>query len=156
VFQIARGSRRRPVEPVTRWRLELRGDAERVVVDWRSPEVSLAISETLRRVGPRLLAGLRDQLATRCCAQLGPLGLRAEAVAWKAKEPLPREAVEAIEIADWIPLRLRILRSGRALPYASTPLDRVPNVMAALDLAAELGFPVRGRELVPAHMATQP
>jgi hypothetical protein len=40
------------------------------------------------------------------------------------------------------------MTSGRVWPQAQVTMDNVPNVLAGLDLAEQLGHPVRGRELV--------
>jgi hypothetical protein len=141
---------RRPV----RMSLELIGERRRLLVNWRFDNVVLAVEEALRRIGPRLRDEARRRFAADGVVRFGRLGVRAEAIGWKAKAPVAREAVEAIEISDGLPRRLRVLREGRALAHISVRLDQIPNVVTAIDLAEELGYRVRGRELLEAFRPT--
>jgi hypothetical protein len=139
----ARGDARR-----MRYSFELIGERSRLLVNWRFEYVELAIEEALRRIGPRLLADARRELETTRVARFGPLAINADGVAWKSKPPLARAAVEAIEIAERLPLRFRVVQRDRALAYASAKLPDVPSVLHALELAEQLGYRVRGRELL--------
>jgi hypothetical protein len=129
---------RRPM----RYDFELIGEQRRLVVNWRFDHVELAIEEALRHIGPRLLDEARRS------PRFGPLAIHADAVAWKTKPPLARSAVEAFEVSDTAPRRLRVLQHGRTFAYASATLSAIPNVLHALELADELGYRVRGRELL--------
>jgi hypothetical protein len=132
-----------------RYSLELVGVRTSLLLNWRFEDVELAIAEALRRIGPPLLADARRVLAERSFVAFGDLAMRAEALQWKSHDPLARAAVEALEIVDTSPFTVAIQRRGRALPYARARLEAIPNVLAALELAEELGYRVRGRELLP-------
>lgn len=125
-----------------RYDFELIGDVRRLLVNWRFDHVELAIEEALRRIGPRLLDEARRS------PRFGPLAIHAHAIAWKTKPPLAHAAVEALEISDTAPRRLRVLQRGRTFAYASANLSAIPNVLHALELAEELAYRVRGREVL--------
>ncbi len=121
---------------------------KRVAFDCRFRGATAAMRAVLDRVAGRLEHTARADLDVRGRVQLGPLELAPQALAWDGREPLAREAVEAIELFDTTPAVLRVMKRGKVLPYAQAPTRAIPNLCAALDLAASLGYPVRGRELI--------
>lgn len=120
----------------------------RVAFDWRFRDATAAMRRVLDRIAGRLAEAARAEIDTGGRVQLGPLALAAHALAWDGREPLAREAVEAVELFDSTPVALRVMKRGKVLPYAQAPTRAIPNLCAALDLAASLGYPVRGRELI--------
>jgi hypothetical protein len=129
-----------------RHRLELVGEFEKLVIDSSFANVELAIDEAMRRIGPRLLADARRELDRTRVVTFGDFGVRAEALQWQGREPIARDAVEALEIIDNTPLQVFVQQRGKARAYAHIPLQRIPNVLVALELAEQLGYRVRGRE----------
>ena len=77
----------------------------------------------------------------------GALGLARDKVAWGARS-LAHGEVESIELFDSSPVALRVMKRGKVLPWAKARLEDIPNPRVALELASELGLPVRGRELL--------
>jgi hypothetical protein len=122
---------------------ELIGEQQRVTLDER-----FAIDETLQRIGPRLLASARDELARDRVATFGRLALARHGVQWQTRDPIAFEAVDQLALVDTTPVQLFVHAKQRAWPYAKLALDDVPNVLAMLALAGELGYRVRGRELL--------
>jgi hypothetical protein len=129
-------------------RLELIGAHWRIVIGERFGHAELAIAEALRRVGPRLLDAARHAIGSTGRARFGPLVLGAEQIEWKRHPVLARRDCTTIEVERGIRHRLAIVVRGEPRQYARVALARIPNVVTALDLAEELGYPVRGRELL--------
>jgi len=131
-----------------RFGIELRGEHTRLRFDWRFRNVELAIREVLRRLHAPLIAAAHAELVEAGVARFGPLALGRAAVMLGSRAPLPQRHVEAIELFDAFPVRLRVMAHGRAWPHAQVRMDHVPNVLAALEVARSLGYPVLGRELL--------
>lgn len=138
-----------------RFGIALLGDDQRVAFNWRFRGVELAIAQVLRRIHPRLAAPVHAGFARRRIAQFGPLTVGDHALHWRDKPVLPRAAVESVELFNSSPIRLRIMARNKILPYGQAALADIPNLVAALELAAQLGYPVRGRELL-ARLALGP
>jgi hypothetical protein len=121
---------------------ELIGTEQRVMVNWRFAYVEAAIDEIMRRIGPRLLARARDELARESVVRFGGFALNPRGVQWKTRDPIAFEAVEKLALVDTTPVQLFVHAKNRAWPYAKLALDDVPNVLAMLELAGELGYRV--------------
>jgi hypothetical protein len=131
-----------------RFGIVLLGDGRRVAFNWRFRGVELAIAQVLRRVHPRLAAPVHAQFARHGIAQFGALTIGAHGIRWGDKPPLARSLVESVELFNSSPLRLRVMARRKVLPYGQAELADLPNVAAALELAEQQGYPVRGRELL--------
>lgn len=127
---------------------ELIAAQTRLMVNWRFSYVESAIDEIMRRVGPRLLASSERELEQTRVARFGDLVLSERGVQWRKRDPLAFEAVEDLAIIDSTPVQLAVHRRGRAFAYARFDLDDIPNVLVALEIAHQLGYRVRGRELL--------
>ncbi|MBS1120286.1 MAG: hypothetical protein H6Q90_2514 [Deltaproteobacteria bacterium] len=99
-----------------------------------------AIAKIVEQVHPRLLAAARAELAEQGVVHFGPLALARDAITWSGRSPLPRDEVESVELFDTSPACLRVMAHGKALPYGKAPTAEIPNLGAALELAAELGY----------------
>lgn len=130
------------------YELELRGGGRRLRIDSFFVGVPRVIAQVLARVGDRLLERARAELRDAGSARFGPLRLAPHAVQWADREPLPRQRVEALDLLDTSPARLRVMERGRVLPRWSAAMHEIPALHAALAIARELGFPVRDGELV--------
>ncbi len=104
----------------------------------------------LDRIRAPLAAEARAHFDRDGVARFGPLAIRADELSWGAHPPLPRAAIERLELFNRSPVRLRITAKGKVFPYGQAPTARIPNLCGALDLAAALGYPVAGRELLAA------
>jgi hypothetical protein len=131
-----------------RFGIVLLGDAKRVAFNWRFRGVEMAIAQVLRRIHPRLAAPVHAEFARHGIAQLGPLTIGKYAIRWGDKPPLARALVESVELFNSSPLRLRVMARRKVLPYGQAELGDIPNIAAALELAEQQGYPVRGRELL--------
>ena len=131
-----------------RFSLELRSGSRRLALDRRDDGTTEQIRQVLDRIAPRLAARAEAELAARGRVQFGSLALAEHAIQWDDREPVPRGAVEAVELFDSSPVSLRVMKRGKVLPYGRVDTRGVPNLCAALDIAAALGYPVRGRELL--------
>ena len=81
-------------------------------------------------------------------AQFGPLTIGEHAIRWGDKPALARAAVESVELFNSSPVRLRVMARRKVWPYGQAELADIPNLAAALELAEQQGYPVRGRELL--------
>jgi hypothetical protein len=140
---------RRGIHGEHRFRLgiELLGDSERVAFNWRFRAVPMAIAQILERIFPPLAARAHAQLAAGGIARFGPLALAEHGIQWGDRPPLPREAVESVELFNSSPVRLRVMAHDKAWPYGQAETADIPNIAAALEIAERLGYRVRGREL---------
>ena len=160
VARIPRRSFIRPFDELIRFTASVAGEARLAhTIELRSGERRLRIDSFfvgMPRVIGQILARIGDRLAGRALADLrrtgtarfGPLRLAPHGVQWAEREPLPRERVEAIDLLDTSPVRLRVMERGRVLPHASAATAKIPILHAALAVARELGYRVRDGELV--------
>jgi hypothetical protein len=144
LFRALRGADRVPFSGI-----ELRGATTTLAFNWRFERSEEAIAFALARIAPRLTEVARAALREAGSLRFGPLGLARHALIWNGKPPLPCEHVEAIVIDDLAKARFLIRKRDKAFPWATTKLARIPNVLAALELAAELGYTIEGRERIP-------
>jgi hypothetical protein len=128
--------------------IELRSGERRLRIDSFFARMPRVIGDVLARVGDRLADRARADLRETGTARFGPLRLAPHAVQWGDREPLPRQRVEAIDLLDTSPVRLRVMERGRVLPHAAAPTRNIPALHAALAVARELGYPVRDGEVV--------
>jgi hypothetical protein len=126
----------------TRLLCELIGTEQRVMVDWRFAHVELAIDEIMQRIGPRLLDTARSELAHDGIARFGDLALASHGIRWKTRDTLAFDRVEKLELVDNRPVEIFVRERDRAWPYAHFALDAIPNVLAMVELAQELGYRV--------------
>lgn|GEM_PF-5371812 len=131
-----------------RFGIELRGATERVAFNWRFKGVELAIAQILQRVHPTLSAPVHALFARTGIAKFGDLTIGEHAIRWADKPALLRGQVESVELFNSSPLRLRVMARRKVWPYGQAELADVPHIVTALELAAQLGYPVRGRELL--------
>ena len=131
-----------------RFGIELLGDTKRVAFNWRFKGVELAVAQILQRIHPRLSRPVHALFARTGIAKFGDLTIGEHAIRWADKPVLLRSAVESVELFNSSPLRLRVMAKRKIWPYGQAVLADVPNVVTALELAAEQGYPVRGRELL--------
>jgi hypothetical protein len=131
-----------------RFGIVLLGEHKRIAFNWRFRGVEIAIAQILRRIHARLATPVRADFARHGIAQFGALTIGEHAIRWGDKPPLPRAAVESIELFNSSPIRLRVMARRKAWPYGQALLADIPNIAAALELAEQQGYPVRGRELL--------
>ena len=131
-----------------RFGIVLLGDHTRVAFNWRFRGVELAIAQVLRRIHPRLASPVQAGFARHRLAQFGPLTIGEHAIRWADRPILPRAAVESVELFNSSPIRLRVMARNKVLPYGQAALADLPNLVAALELAEQQGYPVRGQELL--------
>ncbi len=125
------------------------GSREITFVGWFF-DVAQSTNLVFAKLHARLSALAADELARAGVARFGPLTLADRGIQWLDRPLVPREAVDSIEIFDSSPVSLRVTVRGKALPYGKAPTAKIPNIGAALDLAASLGYRVRGRDLFTA------
>jgi len=131
-----------------RFGMVLLGEHKRVAFNWRFRGVEVAIAQILKRVHPQLMVPVQTGFARHGIAQFGPLTIGEHAIRWDARPALARAAVESVELFNSSPVRLRIMARRKVWPYGQAELADIPNVAAALELAEQQGYPVRGRELL--------
>jgi hypothetical protein len=128
--------------------IELRSGGRRLRIDWFFDRMPRVIGLVLARIGDRLAERALAELRQTGTARFGPLRLAPQALQWADREPLPREQVEAIDLLDTSPVRLRVLERGQVLAHGSTATNKIPTLHAVLAVARELGYPVRDGEVV--------
>ena len=131
-----------------RFGIVLLGEHQRVAFNWRFRGVEVAIAAVLQRIHPRLALPVQIGFARHGIAQFGPLTIGEHAIRWGDKPALPRAAVESVELFNSSPVRLRVMARHKVWPYGQGELADIPNIAAALELAAQQRYPVRGRELL--------
>jgi hypothetical protein len=131
-----------------RFGIVLLGEHKRVAFNWRFRGVAIAIAEVLERIHPRLALPVQIGFARHGIAQFGPLTIGEHAIRWGDRPALPRAAVESVELFNSSPVRLRVMARRKIWPYGQAELAEIPNVAAALELAAQQRYPVRGGELL--------
>lgn len=130
--------------------IDLAAGGRRLGFDWRHRGAADAIRMVLGRIAAPLAARADVALAADGRVQLGPLAFTRVALQWGDREPVPREAVEVIELFDSTPITLRVMKRGKVLPYGRAATRAIPNLCAVLGIAGRLGYPVRGLELLDA------
>jgi hypothetical protein len=128
--------------------MTLFGESTRVAFNWRFRDVGLAIAFAIEQIDPRLTKASRAVLAQGGELRFGKLRL-ASAGLLLGGEYLAVSQVEAIELFDASTLELRVMRKGKVWPLAKLKFHTVPNPYSALAIAEELGYVVKGRELLP-------
>lgn len=131
-----------------RFGMELYGETERVAFNWRFRGIEMAVVEICSRICGPLADAARARLAADAHIQLGPLRLTRDHVQWRDRPPLPRDAVERIELFNSAPISLRVMARDKILPYGRARTAAIPNLVAVLELARTLGYPVGGGELL--------
>jgi hypothetical protein len=139
-------------ERLYRLGLELEAGASRLAIDGHFHDDTLGIAHVLHRLHPPALA--RARAAGTIVA--GPIAVTATAVRWEGLAPLARADVEAIELFDDVPVTLRVLARGKVWAYAKARTADIPNVLAVLALAGELGYRIRGLELLESLTVAPP
>jgi len=127
--------------------IELLGAHQRVAFNWRFRGVAMAIAEICRRICGPLADQARARFAAEQRVRFGSLTLARDAVQWGERPPLPRDAVESIELFNSSPVSLRVMARDKIWPYGRARTAEIPNIAAALDIARALAYPVRGDEL---------
>jgi hypothetical protein len=131
-----------------RFGIALIGDHTRLAFNWRFRGAEIAIGQILRRIHTRLATPVHAGFARHGIAQFGALTIGEHAIRWGDRPALARAAVESIEVFNSSPIRLRVMARRKIWPYGQAELADIPNVAAALELAEQQGYPVRGRELL--------
>jgi hypothetical protein len=131
-----------------RFGIELLGEGTRVAFNWRFRGVDIAIAQILRRIHPRLVIPAQVELARHGITQFGALTIGKHAIRWGNKPALVRSKVESVELFNSFPIRLRVMARHKVWPYGQADLADIPNVVAALEIAEQQGYRVRGRELL--------
>jgi len=90
-----------------------------------------AIGMIVAEIHNRLKPELKRRLESYGEVAFGPLQLSSQGVAWKSKDPIPLDEIERIGIVG---RKLRIRRKGRFLGTVTLPLEKIPNVLLALEL----------------------
>lgn len=130
--------------------IELLGQNGKLDTGLRFNHLERAIGRILARVHERLTTAARDELAKAGVARFGQLALARTGILWRDGVTIGPDAVEAVEVFDAWTTQFRVMKSGQAYPYVSASLDKIPNLLSALVIARELGYRVRGLELLDA------
>ncbi len=104
-----------------------------------------------RRLGVVALAAVdRDPIA-----RFGTLAISDRQIQSSDDAPLAREQVDGIGVVALTSrsiaggtVELRVMRTGGTRAYCAIELEELPNVGGLIEVAAALGYPVRGRDLL--------
>ncbi len=108
------------------------------------------IRVVLARLHPVLLDRARSSLARDGVARFGPLSLAAHGIQLREQPPVTREAIECVDVFGSYPVSLRVMLRGKVFPHCTVATKEIPNIVAALEIATQLGYSVRGRQLFAA------
>jgi hypothetical protein len=132
------------------FRMQLLGASRELTFNGWFFDVAQAANLVFARIHERLSALAAAALAQDGVARFGPLTLADHGIQWLDRPAVPREAIDSVEVFDSSPVSLRVTARGKILPYGKASTAKIPNIGAALDLAAGLGYRVRGRDLFTA------
>lgn len=119
-----------------RHELRVHGGASTLKLTSTFAHADRAVARILGELHPRLRGGPPERLV-----RFGPITLGDEAIALEGKPPLPRGDLETIQVMGGSRPRLRVMKHGKVLPWASYRLDAIPNAMLLLEEAVERGIP---------------
>jgi hypothetical protein len=131
-----------------RFGMRLEGAESSLAFNWRFRDVHTAIAAVLGRLHAPISARANAELASTKVARFGDLALAEHGIQWRDRAPLPRGAVECVQVFDSTEVSFRVMQKDRARPYCKCDLADVPDVMSALELAHGLGYRVDGLELL--------
>ena len=131
-----------------RYGMTLFGESTRVAFNWRFRDVGLAIAFAIEQIDTRITNVSRALLERGGEIRFGKLRLAAGGIL-VGSAFLGASQVEAIELFDASSLELRVMRKGKVWPLAKMKFHTVPNPYSALAIAEELGYVIKGRELLP-------
>jgi hypothetical protein len=131
-----------------RYGMSLFGESSRVAFNWRFRDVALAITFAIEQIDARITNASRALLEQGGEIRFGKLRLAAAGLLVGGAY-LSSTQVEAIELFDASSLELRVMRKGKVWPLATMKFHTVPNPYSALAIAEELGYVIKGRELLP-------
>ncbi len=101
----------------------------KITSNFRNAKVAIGI--VLGRVLPPTVAAVRSRIERGESVQFGPVTLSKTEVVWKTKTVIPVAEVERAELGG---SRLRVKRAGKWLDTISIRSDKVPNVLAFLEV----------------------
>ena len=128
--------------------IEVAGPTGDLDIGLRFNHTEKAVARILARVHERLTAAARAELAKTGVARFGKLALARTGILWRDGLTIGPDAVEAIEVFDAWTTQFRVMKSGQTYPHMSTSLDKIPNLLSALVIARDLGYHVRGLDLL--------
>jgi hypothetical protein len=131
-----------------RYGMTLFGETSRVAFNWRFRDVGLAITFAIEQIDTRITNASRALLEQFGELRFGKLRLAAGGIL-VGSAFLEAAEVEAIELFDANTLELRVMRKGKIWPLAKMQFHTVPNPYTLLAIAEELGYAIKGRELLP-------
>jgi len=117
-------------------------------ISWRYHHLDKIIARVLGHVHERITSAARDELARTGIARFGPVAFSKQGIQWGNKPPVRADSIEAVEVFDAMTTEFRVMKTGKVFPLARTKLRKIPNVLSALVIARELGYRVRGLELL--------
>ena len=133
-----------------RFGIELVGRTRSVSFNWRFRDAGLGIAAILKRITPRLSELIRAEVANTGAARFGTLHLSSQTVQIGTRDPLRQGDVESIELFDSSPIKVRVMKRGKVLPYGTLRMKDVPRIHALFETAEAFGYPVKGRNLLAA------
>jgi len=128
--------------------LELAGASHKLAISWRYHHLDKIIARVIGHVHERITSTARDELARTGIARFGPVAFSKQGIQWGNKPPVRADSIEAVEVFDAMTTEFRVMKTGKVFPLARTKLRKIPNVLSALVIARELGYRVRGLELL--------
>lgn len=119
-------------------------DGRRITIGPNYRNAAVLRDVVFSRVHPRMLRTVRTELANQHPVTFGPLTLRPDGIVYKEGRPLLFSEIATIDLAS---PRLCIKRTGKQNDAIAIGSDRVPNVVAFIELAQEAARK-KGRELL--------
>lgn len=124
------------------------GGETHIEFDWSFEAATRVIAHVLRTIHDRMMSITRARLRDTGLLSAGDLRIAATEVQWRSDAPLRLEDVESIEFFNSSPVRMRVMKYEKVLPYAHCEMSDVANIIEVLEVAREIGYPVRGIELL--------
>lgn len=121
-------------------------DGKQIKITSNFADANDAISMVLERTMPELVKKLRARIERGETVAFGPVSLNKTAIRWKEKEPIPLAQLKSAELAG---ASLAIKREGKWLSAISVRSDKVPNVLALLEVLDALAPQLKGKGFNP-------
>lgn len=121
-------------------------DGKQIKITSNFADANEAIAMVLERTMPELVKKLRARIERGETVAFGPVSLNKTAIRWKEKEPIPLAQLKSAELAG---ANLAIKREGKWLSAISVKSDKVPNVLALLEVLEGLAPQLKAKGFDP-------
>lgn len=121
-------------------------DGKKIKITSNFQNCKEAISAVLERTLPPLVSSLKARIERGETVKFGALSLSKNTISWKSKDPIPLSELKSAELAG---PSLSIKRNGKWLSAISVRSDKIPNVLALLEVLEGLAPQLKSSGIDP-------